>query len=207
VRTCSEGKLGAIKLAIDRVDGKVITPIKFEFPKVYITFPNATTKAELPAGSIAPEESSVVVSDEPAEPEEDTSNIATMSLKQTLEKMADSPRVVTSVILDRKRRVESCLANGDELDDNENTPLVKSVIAANLLHLAENHNFEAIVEVFDRIDGKLVETISVIGEDMYISSYITEAPAGAVKNKDGIYQIEAREVENIWYEKLKSKVS
>lgn len=45
VRRCSDGKLGAIQLAIDRVDGKIETPLKVEYPKVFILFPHAKTIA------------------------------------------------------------------------------------------------------------------------------------------------------------------
>lgn len=202
VRTCSEAKLNAIKLAIDRVDGKLETPIKVEYPKIWYVFPEAKELA-------APDEeetlqletgSAIVAVDEPAvEPEEEPAHLATMSLRETLNKMADAPRQVVPLILAKKKEIE---ADPEKLHDN--VPLVKSVIAANLLHLAfEKNNFEAISEIFDQIDGKLVETIRILGDDIYLTQYALLAPVGAVKNKDGVYMIEATEVARQWKEKLK----
>ena len=85
---------------------------------------------------------------------------------------------------------------------DEKVPMVKSVICANLMILAnEKHNFDAITEIFDQIDGKLVETIQLLG-DMYLTSYALEAPYNAVKNKDGIYQIEQPIITDLWAQKL-----
>ena len=82
---------------------------------------------------------------------------------------------------------------------------MKSIIAANLIILAnEKGKFEAITELFDQIDGKLVETIRILGEDMYLESYLLEAPHGAQKNKDGVYYLEAPKIANTWSEKFKA---
>lgn len=202
VRTTSDGKLGAIKLAIDRVDGKIETPVKIEYPKVWYLYPEAEQVA-LPAGDTTPEIESGNISSlsvvEPKEPEEEPAHLATMSLRDTLNKMADSPRQVVPLILSEKKKVE----NG-EPTIGDDPPLVKSIIAANLLHLAfEKNNFDAITEIFDQIDGKLVETIRILGDDIFLVQYALEAPYGAVKNKEGIYMIEAREIAATWKEKLK----
>jgi hypothetical protein len=201
VRTCSDGKLSAIKLSIDRVDGKVETPIKFEYPKIYFLFPEAQ-KVTLPAPGQTPtlttgEEPEPL--NEPPEAEEEPVKVTTMTLRQTLEKMADSPRQVPLLIHQRKKEVEN-----DQIPEDGNLPLVKSVIVANLLILAnEKNNFEAITEIFDQIDGKLVETIRILGEDIYLTSYALEAPYGATKNKDGVYQLMAPQIMDAWKEKLK----
>lgn len=217
VRTASDGKLGAIKLAIDRIDGKIETPIKIEFPKVWMLYPEATTVA-LPQGD-APVETAELASlpdvpktdgvedIEPVEDEDTPQSAAVMSLRETLNKLADSPRVVTQLILARKQEVESPDFTGKDVDEDvaKKIPLVKSVIAANLLHLAiDKNNFEAITEVFEQIDGKLVETIKILGDDIFISQYGIEAPAGSVKNKDGVYMIEAKQSTQTWAEKLGS---
>jgi hypothetical protein len=209
VRRCSDGKLGAIQLAIDRVDGKVETPIKVEYPKVFILFPDAKSVALAPpdpssptAALVAPEDFNPL-SEEPAEPEEEKVHLATMSLRETLRKMADTPRKVPLMIHQRKKEVENAIAKNQPLPEEKNIPLVKSVIAANLLTLAESGKFEAITEVFDQIDGKLVETIRILGEDMYITSYILEAPYGAKKNKDGVYYLEAPQISDTWKAKFK----
>lgn len=203
VRTTSEGKLGAIRLAIDRVDGKIDTPIKIEYPKVWYLYPEAEEVVQ-PAGETPPELPSGDVYSltrfTPPEPEEEPVNTATLTLRQTLNKMADSPRQVIPLILMKKREVESAEVN----QPVDNVPLVKSVIAANLLHLAvEKNNFEAITEIFDQIDGKLVETIRILGDDIFLSQYAKVAPYGSIKNKDGVYMAEAREVAAQWKQKLK----
>lgn len=210
LRNCSDGKLGAIKLAIDRVDGKVETPIKVEYPKVFILFPHAERvalgppKPDSPQALLAPPEDFDPLSDEPAQPEEEKVHVATMSLRQTLEKMADAPRKVPHVIHQRKKEVEAMVKAGDDTSKVENIPLVKSVVAANLILLAtEAGKFEAITELFDQIDGKLVETIRILGEDMYLESYLLEAPYGAQKNKDGVYYIEAPQIAGTWKQKFK----
>lgn len=207
VRTTSEAKLGAIKLAIERVDGKLETPVNVIYPKVWYVFPEAEavalprnadgeTPPELPAGDTY----SLIRHETPdPEPEEEPAHLATMSLRETLNKMADAPRQVVPLILQVKKKLEQ----GEPVPD-ENVPLVKSVIAANLLHLAiEKNNFDAITEIFDQIDGKLVETIRILGDDIYLTQYALEAPYGAVKNKEGVYMIEAKEIAEQWKQKLK----
>jgi len=210
VRTCSEGKLGAIKLAIDRVDGKLETPVKIETPKIWFVFPDATSVADLPPGEtpkqLASPES---LPDAPQDSDEEEKEEApvVMSLRETLHKLADSPRMVTTLILEMKKKVEDADGNlGDSEEAAKKIPMVKSVIAANLLKLAnEKGNFEAITEVFDQIDGKLVETIRLLGDDIFLTQYALEAPYGAVKNKKGIYMIAADQTASIWEEKLREK--
>jgi len=197
VRVCSEGRLGGIRLAIDRVDGKIETPIRIEYPKIYFLYPNATSVAELPEGEPKTVKSEIeVYKPEP----EDESTLATISLRETLNKLADYPRVTVQLILQKKLETERMIRDGGITP--KDAPLVKSVIAANLLHLAEKSNFEAITEIFDQIDGKLVETIRILGDDIYLTQYMLMASAGAVKNKDGVYQLDATEVTKIWKEKL-----
>lgn len=199
VRACSDGKLSAIKLAIARVDGNVETPVKVEYPKAYLLFPYAEKLALPPAGAA---ETALLADpnplEEPPEATEKTEqSLATMTLRETLNKMADESRMLPLLIHEQKKKVE----HGKDLE-GEKVPLVKSVIAANLLLLAnEKHSFEAITEVFNQIDGKLVETIKLLG-DIYRTSYALEAPYDAVKNKDGIYQIEQTLVSDKWAEKL-----
>lgn len=201
VRVCSEGKLGAIRLAIDRIDGKLETPVKVEYPKIYFLYPQATTARGLPEGEVEQSESKhlVVAGPEPKK-EEPERSVVTFTLRETLEKMADQKRVLVDVILDRKERVEK----GEKFGEDANIPLVKSVIAANLLNLAlQGKNFDSITEVFDQIDGKLVETIKILGEDIFLTSYLHTAPFGAIKNTSGIYQLEAPSISGVWEQKWK----
>lgn len=206
VRTCSDGKLGAIRLAIDRVDGKIETPIKIEYPRVWFLYPDAENVA-LPRNAagetppqLSPEDTySIARLAEADIPEEEPVSAATLTLRETLQKMADHSRQLPLLIHEKKKQVER-----GETTVEENIPLVKSVIAANLLILAnEKGSFEAITEVFDQIDGKLVETIRILGDDIYLTQYTLEAPYGATKNKDGIYMLEAKEIAASWREKLK----
>jgi len=207
VRAASEGKLPAIKLAIARIDGNVKTPIKVEYPIAYMTFPYAEKKALPPptptgeAAALLPDPEPISLPEEAyPEPEEPQDALVTLTLRETLRKMADAPRDIPALIQQQKKKVEMRQYMGDE-----KIPMVKSVICANLMILAnEKHNFDAITEIFDQIDGKLVETIKLLG-DMHLTSYALEAPYNAVKNKDGIWQVEQPMVTNLWAEKLEKK--
>lgn len=203
VRAAADAKLSAIKLAIARIDGQVKTPVKVEYPTAYITFPYAEKLALPPANSQAvaqladPEPISLPENEAYPEPEEPQDVLVTLTLRETLRKMADAPRDIPLLIQEQAKAVES----GRHLGDTK-IPMVKSVICAHLMILAnEKHNFDAITEIFDQIDGKLVETIKLLG-DMYLTSYALEAPYNAVKNKDGIYQIEQPIITDIWKQKL-----
>lgn len=218
VRICSEAKLSAIKLAIARVDGQLKTPVRLEFPKIYYLYPHARTTddnvideaatepaAELPAGDLAEAES---IKEEPAEPEQ--KDLVTMGLRDTVRAMADEPKILVPLILETKNGTEAIIEQfGDEIaefPEGFHIPKVKSVIAANLHSL---NSFDAINEIFDQIDGKLVETIQVLGGDddgdIYITQFATVAPAGAIKNKDGVYQIEQSQATDQWRRKLEQK--
>lgn len=201
VRICSEGKLNAIQGAIERADGKLATPVKFEYPKVYLLYPEATSVAQLAEGEPTPSTTALTLS-EPAEQEEkEPINLATASLRETLNEMADQPKQVIPLILNKKIEVEVAIKNNSLMAGK--APLVKSVIVANLLHLADK-SYDAIMEIFNQIDGKLVETIKILGEDIYITQYALIAPQGSIKNKDGIYQLEAPNIANQWAENLGS---
>lgn len=211
VRTAASAKLNAIKLAIDRVDGKLETPLQVIYPKVYTTFPFAKERA-LPPPNTEPPQALLADIERltgPPEAEEDDAKIASMSLRQTLEKLAESPRKVTPAILQAKELVErdpQAYANPNDEAVAKKAPLVKSVIAANLMQLAHDRSFDAINEVFDQIDGKLVETFRVLGEDMFLDSYAEIAPYDAVLNKDGIYQRENKELQAQWQQKLEQNI-
>ena len=205
VRTASDGKLSAIKAAIDRVDGKVETPVKIEYPKIYLIYPLATSVEALPPGEnrvkLADPNPSTELEPLPEPPEAESEQLlATMTLRETLKKMAAETRALPHLIHAQKKKVEA-----EEKLKPEEIPFVKSVIAANLLLLAnEARKFEAITEVFDQIDGKLVETIKILGEDIYLAQYAEIAPAGSFKNKDGIYVFEQKEITESWKQKLSS---
>lgn len=204
VRAAADAKLSAIKLSIARIDGQVKTPVKVEYPTAYITFPYAERKALPPAptGEAAPalpagDPISLPEEEAYPEPEESQDVLVTLTLRETLRKMADAPRDIPLLIQQQAKAVESGAYLGDA-----KIPMVKSVICAHLMILAnEKHNFDAITEIFDQIDGKLVETIKLMG-DIYLTSYVLEAPYDAYKNKDGIWQVEKPIVSDIWAAKL-----
>jgi hypothetical protein len=202
IRSCAMQKMDAIKLSLNRLDGKLKTPIKVEFPKVYYLYPNATLPAIESAGPHAALPEPEVMSGEivEAEPEEPEPDLTTLSLRQTLAKMSDYPRALPHAIVERAELTEQWLRNqGPEPAD---IPLVKSVVAAHMLIMAQKRDITALSEVFDQVDGKLTETIQLLGDDIYITSYVTEAPPGAYVNEDGILQLEATVAQDLWTNKL-----
>lgn len=194
VRACAKGKLPAIKESLNRIDGRLQEQIEVEYPKFYIIYPQAKSLA---SGTTSSDEDTPKTTDMvPKEPEPEAP-LVTGSLRDTLQRMSDAPKAIVEKILtaaedvDAKKSYES---NADPLND----PLVKSVIVAGLLRLAHNGSLNAIFEVFDNLDGKLVDKIKVLGEDVYLTSYDEVAPVGAKKNKDGIYQVEADNTSSKW---------
>lgn len=204
VRACAMRNLQAIKATTNRLDGKLATPLKIEYPKVFYLFPNA----KLPEGNgilqtidgppFAPGEDSAIAIIEPEEiPEED---LATLSIRQTVAKMADYPRELPEAICQSALEIEMFYRNQGPMPvDN---PAVKSVVAAHLLVMAGKGSMDALNEVFDQIDGKLAETFQVLGEDLYITSYGSTVPEGAYLNADGVVETEAKIVENMWANRL-----
>lgn len=204
VRACAMQKMDAIRLSLNRLDGKLKTPIKIEYPKVYYLYPNAKVTA-LPGDDdvavIEPPVEEVVDALAPIETatleEED---LPSMGLRETLRKMADYPRNLPEAIIQLAEQTHQYVQGNAPRPDE--IPKVKSVIAAHLLTMAQQRNMDALYEIFDAIDGKLVETLQVLGEDIYITSYASVAPDGARLNKDGILQIEAVQAQDLWAQKL-----
>lgn len=209
IRACAEGKLGAIKLSIKRVDGNLETPVKIEYPRVFFRYPYAKEVA-VPE-TVAGLEAGVPGIDVPKPDEFDEPEVTmeeeklTIGLRETLNKMADTPdsRVVPLVLM-KKQEVEDTLRDQPDAEI-ESAPQVKSVISANLLNLAiAEKNFEAVTEVFDQIDGKLVETVRFLGDDMFMDQYSEIAPPGSFLNDDGIYIWENKEIARLWEQKFAS---
>lgn len=212
VRACAMEKLDAIKLAVNRIDGKLKTPIKIELPKVYYLYPNAkeimsedqqtpvSNQALIGTDRISTEVETSSIPD----PEQGRNDLPSLSLRQTLRKMADHPRGVPKAVIAYALQTSQWLKGNEERPPE--IPLVKSVVAAHLLALAHNRNLSALEEVFNQIDGKLVETLQLLGEDIQIVDYSLVAPAGAVLNEEGIYQVEAEQATNLWGQKLQEKV-
>lgn len=208
IRAAAMQNMTAIKVAINRLDGKLVTPVRIEYPKIFYLFPNAG----LAAGDVAPLKKIDAGETEPPEvltgeiieasaaPEEDEPDLPSMGFRETLALMSDHSRVFPQQIIDRATQTQQWLLN--QAPQPEGIPTVKTVVVAHLLSMASKRNMDAINEVFDAIDGKLVETIQVLGDDLYIVNYSTIAPPEATPNADGVLQMEATAAQNIWAHKL-----
>lgn len=215
IRACAMQKLPAIKTALNRIDGKLKTPVKIEYPKIFFVYPNATLKegdvveATIKDDPILLDQVDAVVSAElittPPVADNEIADmpepvVPSMTLRETLKAMSDERQSLPADIVRLANETHQwVLKNGDQPPE---IPRVKSVVAANLLLMAQNKNIDALTEVFDQIDGKLVETIQILGEDIYISDFSLVAPDRAELNKNGVLQIEATETQNHWMRKL-----
>jgi hypothetical protein len=207
IRSCASEKMDAIRIALNRLDGKLKTPIIIETPKIYYQFPNATLPEDAPKvegmNMDPPGGPEIPISGEvlaPPKVEKSESDLPSMTLRETLMEMANYPRSLPEGIIKLAEQTDAWLRRGTPRPDE--IPKVKSVVAAHLLAMANNRNLDALTEVFDQIDGKLAETIKLIGDDLYITSYLNEAPPGAYINADGVVEIEADIAQKMWAEKL-----
>ncbi len=214
IRSCAMQNLPAIKTALNRLDGKLKTPVRIEMPKVFYLYPNATP-LEAPAFARVTDDPTTVNQVEkivegelmpmplPAEnTTEDKSkkDLPSMGLRETLVEMGDYPRELPDAIIQLAEQTHQWVQKHAPMPDE--IPMVKSVVAANLLVMAQKRNIDALTEVFDQIDGKLVETLQILGEDIYIEIYSSSAPPEAKLNDDGVYQLEAKMSQDTWAEKL-----
>jgi hypothetical protein len=223
IRACSIEKMDAIKIALNRIDGKLKTPVQIEYPKLFYIYPNATSieGGEFPLeyplleqnndSEVEQKMYSEVVEGEVIPPEDfefhddedmTMNDLPSLSLRQTLTKMSEAPQYVPNDIIEASEAVEQN-RRGQAVPLPDHIPAVKSVIAAHLLRMAQRKNIDAFYEVFDQIDGKLVETIQLLGDDMQIPIYSLVAPAGAYRNADGVLQLEATQAQEVWTRKLK----
>lgn len=186
VRACSEGDdIAAIKLAFDRIDGLLETPVEIKVPKFYMRYVKATSVEGGGKQLEAPESSK--------KDQKSNYDPATAKLRETLREMRGMPRDVIRVIRLYRMRIEK----GKPVDHE---PKVKSVIVANLLKNVTKGKFKAVELVFDQIDGKLTRTITLLGgDDVYIDDFnLTTAPAGAIKGEDGVYYGENKLMTTAW---------
>jgi len=212
-RAASKGNLRSIQVALDRIDGKIATEIEVEYPKFYTLYPRATKTADDPAIIDVDEEFSgkevtlsdgprdVFVTGSPADVEEQRATeeeLPTGSLRAVLDRMLNSPKTIVSDILLAKDQVDV-----DNLEYGN--PRVKSVIVAGLMKLVHDGRVAAVFEVFDQIDGKVADKFKMLGDDVFIYNYSEIAPAGAVKNENGVYQIAADNTTNAWVARLEER--
>lgn len=197
VRACANGKIKAIKTALDRMDGKVAMEIEVEYPKFYTIYPNATICADSSdIIDLSPIDTNKTSSPSKIE-RDDTPEPPTTSLRDSLDKLLYQPKnMVADILIAAGKAEHGDFSNGD--------PMVKSVIVCGLMNLVHNGDLGAVFEVFDQIDGKVADTIKVLGDDVYIYNYASIAPAGAVKNSDGMYQIESDNMTNSWAARLEA---
>lgn len=208
LRSCAMQKMDAIRMSLNRLDGKLKTPIRVEYPKVYYLYPNATLEnyTEAPKSIQAgaePIQTGEII--EPETPVEEEVDLDSLSLRDTLTKMSGYARQLPEAIVQRALEVEIAIRGQGPMPDD--IPRVKSVVSAHLLILAQKRDISALSEVFDQIDGKLVETLQILGQDIFITSYAAVAPPGAYPNKDGVMQMEATVVQDMWANKLGREAS
>lgn len=213
VRACAMQKMDAIKVATNRLDGKLKTPIRIEYPKVYYLFPNAGlppgenyTEPQIsiqePAETIHEAVTGEIMAAPDPQPDEPEPDLPSMGFRETLALMSDYPRELPEQIIEMAIQTQMAVNEQAQMPHPNDVPRVKAVVAAHLLVMAQKRNMDAVGEVFDAIDGKLVETIQVLGDDLFITDYSSVAPEGATRNENGILQIEAKQVQDMWAQKL-----
>jgi hypothetical protein len=186
IRTCAEtDDISAIKLAFDRIDGLLETPIEIKVPKFYTRF--------VKAKEIEPGAKQLEAPEDTKKADKSDYDPATAKLRETLREMRSMPRDVIRVVRLYKNRIEK----GRPV---EHAPKVKSVIVANLLKNVTKGRFKAVELVFDQIDGKLTRTISLLGgDDVYVDDYTTlVAPAHATLDDKGVYIAEDKLMTSAW---------
>jgi hypothetical protein len=202
-------------MALDRLDGKVAMEIEVEYPKFYTVYPYATKRMDDPT-IIEADENGVIklvpgiditgvnqveiieVEGSPADLDELAAvedEMPTGSLRKMLEKMLESPKYIVTDILASAEAIE---VGRKDIGD----PMVKSVIVAGLMKLVHDGRISAVFEVFDQIDGKVADKIKILGNDVFITRFDQIAPAGAEKNDDGVYQLAADDMTNVWATRL-----
>lgn len=186
VRICADtDDIAAAKLAFDRIDGLLETPIEIKVPKFYIRY--------LKAKEIEPGAKQIQAAGDTPKDDASKYDPATAKLRETLREMRGMPQDVIRIVRLYKKHI-------DEGKVEKHDPMVKSVIVANLLRNVRRGRFRAIELVFDQIDGKLTRTITLLGgADVYVDDYTTLiAPANAIKDEEGYYIAENETMTAAW---------
>lgn len=188
IRICADtDDIAAIKLAFDRVDGLLTTPIEIKVPKFYTRYVKAK---EIEPGAKA------IEAPEDSDKEKASSyDPATAKLRETLSEMRGMPQDVVRIVRLYKKHIDE-----DKKRASDHDPKVKSVIVANLLRNVKRGRYRAIELVFDQIDGKLTRTIILLGgEDVYVDDYTTlVAPSYSIVDKNGVYIAENKLMTTAW---------
>lgn len=188
IRICADtDDIAAIKLAFDRVDGLLETPMEIKVPKFYTRYVKAT---EIEPGGRALE-----APEDAEKNKKSTYDPATAKLRETLREMRQMPQDIIRVVRLYKKHIDE-----DKKRPDDHDPMVKSVIVANLLRNVHRGRYRAIELVFDQIDGKLTRTITLLGgDDVYVDDYTTLiAPAHATKDESGCYIAEDKLMTASW---------
>ena len=193
-RCCHAKSTRAIHLAFERLEGEQPTPIRFETPKFYTRYHNASAPTQIAAFS----SSSTPKLEEDDDPKI-TSDIAG-SLRVTLDALRRLPKADVDALMKYRNAVDSKLPKADLVVKKAS---VRKIIAANLLVISHSGNTYAIEEVFLQIEGQLEKVIKVLGgHDVYVDDYATlEAPMNA-ELIDGIWTAENEAVTNMWVARL-----
>ncbi len=177
IRICADtDDIAAIKLAFDRVDGLLETPVEIKVPKFYTRY--------IKAKEIEPGQKQIEAAESSKKEKASSYDPATAKLRETLSEMRSLPQDVVRIVRLYKKHIDE-----DKKRPTDHDPMVKSVIVANLLRNVKRGRYKAIELVFDQIDGKLTRTITLLGgNDVYVDDYTTlVAPAHAVKDEAGHY--------------------
>lgn len=199
VRACQKGKLPAIREGLDRIDGKLVTKVELEYPKFYFLYPYAELREHTSEEDTQTTSLPEVITPETTSKEEDEAN--KYSLRYALNRMSEKPRELVRMILDSAIDVDTAASYKGVTP--ERNPKVKAVIVASLLDMAHKGSMSAAFEVLDQIDGKVAEKIQLLGEPVYITRMDAIAPAGAEKNKEGVWQLVADNTTNTWTTSLR----
>lgn len=196
VRTAKDGNIRAFQEGINRMDGKIAQEVEFELPSYYTLYPNATSVSKTPSLAQAPPQAETELPDD-----DDNTPVTPSSLQDVLTRMMRKPKDFPTEMLRIANHIDD---NPDDLQYGD--PKVKTVMVAGFMRLVHARKVGAVTELFDRLDGKVREKVKLLGsgvQEVYFTDYSLVAPHGAVKNSDGVYQVEAsHKVVELWNNKL-----
>lgn len=187
--TSPKTSLKAITTSLERVDGKQPDKLEVIFPKFYTLYPNATSVA----GGEPSTTSTPTPTPEPT-PEPEIPDESVKGLRAEIQRLSEQKRgYVDQVIL----AAELIMAGKESI----NQPKVKTVAAAMLYRLSRS-SMLALDTLLEQVEGKVKDKVELLGGDVYLTSFAEVAPAGAIKNSNGIYQIENEQATTLWTERL-----
>jgi hypothetical protein len=182
--------LSAIRKAIERVDGKQPENINVQYPKFYMLYPyakNVNAKNSKDA-VVAPIEAPEIKMPAP--------EMATAGIRGAIAEVSARPKGAAAKVLEIARRFME-----DPSYQTRAVIKVKEVIASALIILSKTKQ-SAMEELLNQIDGKVAVTYKLLGDDVYMTSYDTVAPAGGYLDGDGVYVLESKNITDTWALKL-----